>query len=73
MIDSSLRFYVRVAKSGVSCGGVFRGEPRTIVDHPVMISICYKMLQNKYKRDFPKNLLASLLQRFSSGVLRRLL
>ena len=73
MIDSSLRFYVRVAKSGVSCGGggisrlasYHRGSSR---DHRHML----QMLQNKYKRDFSENLLAFLLQRLSSGGFKRL-
>ena len=40
MIDSSLRFYVRVAKSGVSCGRVPRGWPRIIVDHRSRSNFC---------------------------------
>ena len=73
MIDSSLRFYVRVAKSGVSRGGVLCGWPCVIVHHLVIIMTYSEMLQNTEKRKFHQLRLSSLLQRFSSGVLRRLL
>ena len=53
-------------------GGTSRLASYLIVDHPVMIITCSEMLQNIIKRDFPENPLASMLQRLSSGVLRRL-
>ena len=71
MIDSSLRFHIRVAKKWrfmwgctlrvASCHRASSCDRQT--------KICYKIQK---KRQFHQLRLSSLLQRFSSGVLRRL-